>query len=130
MFILGIFFKRINAKGALSTLIFGLVVAVIRIGLELAAGAEMLDHDGLLYYFGTINFLTFAAWFFLLCVIVCVGVSLATAPPPAEKVQGLTYGSLSPEQVQANRNSYNMWDIILSLGVIGIVVYVMTTFTG
>jgi SSS family solute:Na+ symporter len=130
VFILGIFFKRINAKGALSTLIFGLVVAVIRIGLELAAGGEMLDHEGMLYYFGTINFLTFAAWFFLLCVIVCVGVSLATAPPPLEKIQGLTYGSLSPEQIQANRNSYNKWDIILSLAVIGIVVYVMTTFTG
>ncbi len=100
VFILGIFFKRINAKGALSTLIFGLVVAVIRIGLELAAGGEMLDHEGMLYYFGTINFLTFAAWFFLLCVIFCVGVSLATAPPPAEKVVGLTYGSLTPEQVR------------------------------
>jgi SSS family solute:Na+ symporter len=130
VFILGIFSKRINAKGALSTLIMGLVVAVIRIGLELMAGAEMLDHAGLLYYFGTLNFLTFAAWFFLICVIFCVAVSLATPAPSAEKIQGLTYGSLTPEQIQANRNSYNVWDIVFSLAVIGIVIYVMTSFTG
>lgn len=130
VFILGIFSRRINAKGALGTLIMGLVVAVIRIGLELMAKAEMLGHDGILFYLGTVNFLTFAAWFFLVCVIFCVAVSLATPPPPLEKTLGLTYGSLTPEQIQANRNSYNAWDIVLSLAVIGIVVYVMTSFTG
>jgi SSS family solute:Na+ symporter len=130
IFILGIFFKRINAQGALSTLIAGLIVAIIRISLELASGAGMLDHEGILYMFGTSNFLTFGAWFFLFCVIFCVGVSLATAPPPAEKVVGLTFGSLTREQVQANRNSYNAVDIILSLVVVGIVIYVMTSFTG
>jgi SSS family solute:Na+ symporter len=130
IFMLGIFFKRINANGALSTLIAGLVVATIRIGLELAAGSGMLAHDGVLYFFGTTNFLTFGAWFFLFCVLFCVGVSLATAPPPIEKVQGLTFGSLTQEQIQTNRNSYNAWDVILSLGVIGIVIYVMTSFTG
>lgn len=130
VFILGIFSKRINARGALGTLIMGLVVAVIRIGLELAAGAEILDHNGILYYFGTLNFLTFAAWFFLICVIFCVAVSLASPAPSAEKIQGLTWGSLTPEQIQANRNSYNVWDIVFSLAVIAIVVYVMTSFTG
>jgi SSS family solute:Na+ symporter len=130
VFILGIFSKRINSSGALGTLIMGLVVAIVRIGLELASGAEMLAHEGILYYIATVNFLTFAAWFFLVCVIVCVGISLATPAPSAEKIQGLTYGSLTQEQIQANRNSYNMWDIIFSLVVIGIVVFVMISFTG
>jgi len=130
VFMLGIFWKRINASGALGTLILGLVVAIFRIGLELAAGAEMFDHSGILYYIGTVNFLTFAAWFFLVCVIFCIVVSLLTPAPSAEKIQGLTYGSLSQEQIQANRNSYNIWDIIFSLAVIGIVIYVMTSFTG
>ncbi len=90
----------------------------------------MLAHDGILYFFGTTNFLTFGAWFFLFCVIFCVVVSLATPPPSEEKIRGLTYGSLTPEQVQANRNSYNVMDIVLSLAVVAIVIYVMTTFTG
>ena len=130
VFILGIFYKRVNASGALATLILGLVVAIIRIALELAAGAELLDHDGILYAIGTVNFLTFAAWFFLVCVLFIVGVSLATPAPPEEKIRGLTYGSLTPEQVQANRNSYNALDVILSLAVVAIVIYVMTSFTG
>lgn len=130
VFILGIFSKRINAKGALGTLIMGLIVGIFRIGLELAADAGLLGQEGILYFLGTVNFLTFAAWFFLVCVVFCVVVSLATPPPPLEKTQGLTYGSLTQEQIQANRNSYNIWDIVLSLAVIGIVVYVMTSFTG
>jgi SSS family solute:Na+ symporter len=130
VFMLGIFWKRINASGALGTLILGLVVAIVRIGLELAASADMLGHDGFLYSIATVNFLTFAAWFFLVCVLFCVGVSLVTPAPPIEKIQGLTYGSLTQEQIQSNRNSYNVLDIILSLAVIGIVIYVMTSFTG
>lgn len=130
VFILGIFSQRVNAKGALSTLVMGLVVAIIRLTLELLAKGDMLDSSGILYSIGTVNFLTFAAWFFLACVIFCVVVSLATPPPPLEKTLGLTYGSLTPEQIQANRNSYNVWDIVFSLVVIGIVVYVMTSFTG
>ncbi len=130
VFLLGIFSKRINATGALATLIMGLVVAIVRIGLELLARQGALGDSGVLYAFGTTNFLTFAAWFFLACVVFCVGVSLMSPAPSAEKIKGLTYGSLTPEQIQANRNSYNVWDIVLSLAVIGIVIYVMTSFTG
>jgi SSS family solute:Na+ symporter len=128
VFILGIFSKRINARGALGTLVMGLAVAVIRIGLELAA--DYITPGSMLHSFATANFLTFASWFFLFCVVFCVGVSLTSPAPSAEKIQGLTYGTLTQEQKDANRASYNMWDIILSLAVIGIVVYVMISFTG
>lgn len=80
--------------------------------------------------FGTLNFLTFSAWFFLFSVIVCVATSFATAPPAPEKIIGLTYGSLTEEQKTANRGSYNFWDIGFSLLVIAVVVFVMITFTG
>jgi SSS family solute:Na+ symporter len=57
-------------------------------------------------------------------------VSLATPAPSPEQIKGLTYSSLTEEQKQANRNSYNMWDIVLSLIVIGIVAFIMISFTG
>jgi SSS family solute:Na+ symporter len=128
VFVLGIFSKRINARGALSTLVMGLIVAMIRIGLELAVG--MLEPGSLLHSLASANFLTFASWFFLFCVVFCVGVSLMSPAPSPEKIQGLTYGTLTQEQKDANRASYNMWDIILSLVVIGIVAFVMISFTG
>lgn len=128
VFLLGIFHKRINSTGALATLISGLIVALVRIGLELAS--DSLDPEGILYAIGTMNFLSFAAWFFLFSVIVCVVASLLTPAPPAEKIQGLTYSTLSEDQVAQNRTSYNMWDIVFSVAVVGIVIYVMVSFTG
>jgi SSS family solute:Na+ symporter len=128
VFLLGIFYKRINSQGAMTTLIVGLIVATFRISLELAA--DSLDPNGILYALATANFLSFAAWFFLFCVILCLAVSLFTPAPAYDKIKGLTFGSLSEEQKDANRNSYNAWDIAWSVLVVGIVIYVMTTFTG
>jgi solute:Na+ symporter, SSS family len=128
VFLLGIFYKRINQKGALFTLIAGMAIAFIRIGLELAI--NHLEPGSVLHTLGSTNFLTFAAWFFLFCVILCLVVSWLTPAPSEEQIQGLTFATLSDEQRKANRASYNFWDIAFSLIVIGIVAYVMVSFTG
>jgi SSS family solute:Na+ symporter len=128
VFLLGIFFRRINSKGALATLIGGLIIAIIRLFLEL--NKEALEPGSVFYIIGTTNFLSFAAWFFLFCVVLCITVSMFTKPPTEAQVTGLTYGTLTEEQKAANRASYSWLDIILSLLVIGIVAFVMISFTG
>jgi solute:Na+ symporter, SSS family len=128
VFLLGIFSKRINSKGAMATLLGGLAVAIARLSAEI--GRNSLEPGTLLHTFGTVNFLTFAAWFFLFCVLLCVTVSLVTKPPLPEQVQGLTYGTLTEEQKAANRASYNWVDVALSLAVVAIVAFVMISFTG
>jgi len=128
VFLLGIFMKRINSRGAMATLILGLIIAFLRLVLELSRGH--LDPDGILYAFGDMNFLTFAAWFFLFSVILCIAVSLLTPAPSAQQIKGLTYGSVTDAQKAENRLSYNVWDIVFSLVVIGIVVFVMISFNG
>lgn len=128
VFLLGIFSKRINSRGAMATLVSGLIVATIRLVLELSRNS--LDPNGLLFAIGDMNFLSFAAWFFLFSVVVCIAVSLATPAPALEKIQGLTFGTLSAEQKAENRLSYNIWDIVFSLIVLGIVAWVMLSFTG
>jgi SSS family solute:Na+ symporter len=128
VFLLGIFFKRINSQGAMATLVSGLIVAAFRLVLELNRNA--LDPNGLLHAFASMNFLTFAAWFFLFSITVCVVASLLTPAPSEAQIQGLTFGSLTDRQKSDNRDSYSIWDIVVSVVVIGIVVYVMTSFTG
>lgn len=128
VFLLGIFFKRINSQGALATLVFGLVVAIARLGLEL--GGDNLQEGTFLYTFGHMNFLSFAAWFFLCCIAVTVIVSLLTPAPSEEKLAGLTFGTLTEEQKAANRTSYNWIDIGASVAVFAIVAYIMISFTG
>lgn len=128
VFLLGIFSKRINAKGAMATLVTGLVVAAIRLTLEL--GKDSLTPGSVLHTIGDMNFLTFAAWFFLLSIVLCIVVSLLSAVPAYEKVKGLTFSTLTDEERANNRMSYNVWDIIASLVVVAIVVYIMVSFNG
>lgn len=128
VFLLGIFHKRINSKGAMATLIVGLIIAFMRLTVELLR--DVFPEDSILYFLGNLNFLTFAAWFFLFSVLLCIGVSLLTPAPAEQQIKGLTYGSLTPAQKNENRNSYNAWDIVFSLVVIGIVIFVMISFNG
>ncbi|MEQ8415633.1 MAG: sodium:solute symporter [Imperialibacter sp.] len=128
VFLLGIFHKRINSRGALTTLIVGMAVVFIRLSLELAS--DSLNPNSFLYAFGNVNFLTFSSWFFLFSILVCLVVSMTSAAPSAEQIKGLTFSTLSAEQKTENRASYNAWDIVFSLVVLAIVVYIMTSFTG
>jgi SSS family solute:Na+ symporter len=128
VFLVGIFYKRINGQGAYVTLVAGFIIGGTRIILEIVK--DSLSPDGLLYTLASMNFLTFGAYFFLLCIAILVGVSLATPAESAEKIQGLAFGTLTDEQKATDKASYNWIDIIASLLILGIVIYVMTTFTG
>lgn len=100
VFLLGIFWKRVNAQGALASLLGGFVLGALRLVLELANGPQKVGlPDGTVWAFiAEINFLHFAFFLFLICVGILVAVSLVTAPPAREKVAGLTY-SLADEEV-------------------------------
>ena len=128
VFLLGVFHKRINQHGAFVTLVLGLIIGALRIVLELSRNS--LAEDGVLHTIATMNFLTFGAYFFLFSVMVLVAVSLFTPAQSEDKVRGLTFVTLTSEQKAENKNSYNWIDVVASLIVLGVVVYVMTTFTG
>jgi len=128
IFLLGIFSKRINAQGAMAALVSDLIIATVRIILEL--NKTQFTEGTLFYTLGNLTFLTFAAWFFLFSVILTVRVSMLTAAPVREKLIGLTFPTLTEEQKARNRASYNIWDIVVSVLVAGIVAAIMLTFTG
>lgn len=128
VFLLGIFHKRINAQGAFITLIVGFIVGALRIVLELAK--ESLDPGSFWFHLGDMNFLSFASWFFLFCIILIVVVSYATAAPSEQKLQNLTYATISEEEKRQNKSSYNWKDIVISLVIVAIVIYVMVWFNG
>jgi len=89
VFLLGVFWKRINAPGALASLLVGFVLGAARFILEVAyAGASL---GGTVGYFVGMNFLHFAILMFAVCVAVLVVVSLVTPAPEPRKVNGLTW---------------------------------------
>jgi SSS family solute:Na+ symporter len=128
VFILGIFYKRINATGAIYTLVMGILVAFLRILLELVKGT--LDPEGFLFKMGDMNFLSFGAWFFLFCLIFLTVVSLLSKAPDKEQIVNLTFGTITAEEKQKNKNSYSWVDITISIVIIIIVAGVMLFFTG
>lgn len=128
VFLLGIFSKRINAKGAFVTLVTGLVVAALRIFMELIK--DSLDPNGILFQFGDMNFLSFASWFFLFCVILIVLVSYLSKAPSHDKVENMTYQTITEEEKRNNKVSYNWVDIAVSIVIVIIVAGVMIFFNG
>jgi SSS family solute:Na+ symporter len=95
VFLLGVFSTRVNARGAIASLGTGFVLGALRLGLELANGPDKtgLPEASVWATVAEVNFLHFAFFLFLICLAVLVGVSLATAAPPKEKVAGLTYAT-------------------------------------
>ncbi|MCW5969912.1 MAG: sodium:solute symporter [Blastocatellales bacterium] len=89
VFLFGVFWRRINAVGAMASLITGFLLGAARFILEVAyAGARP---EGFLGWYVGMNFLHFAVLMFAVCVAVLVGASLATPAPEARKVGGLTW---------------------------------------
>ena len=126
VFLLGILWKRTNARGAIVTLLFGLVVGALRIILELMKD----DLSGFAEVYATLNFAHFAIFNFLACVAVCVVASLTAQAPSPEKVAGLTLGTLTAEQKRANRDSYSLWDVLISVLLLVIVITILVYFRG
>lgn len=127
VFLLGIFFSRINKNGALVTLFSGLVIAVIRITLEVLK--DSLSPGSFLHSFADMNFLKFSTLFFLYCVSVLVVVSLLSARPTAKQLEGLTMSTISDDQKAQSRASYSWLDIGATIFVLAIVAYVMFYFS-
>jgi SSS family solute:Na+ symporter len=126
VFLLGVFIKRINGYGALSALIGGFAVGMLRLVLELNKSAL----SGFWFNFANVNFLYFAIYLLLFSVAVMVVVSLLTPAPDQEKINGLTYSTTALEDKEASRKSWNKWDVINSVVIVGLVIAIFMYFSG
>ncbi|HEU0013432.1 MAG TPA: sodium:solute symporter [Longimicrobium sp.] len=95
VFLLGLFWARLNARGAMASLLVGFVAGMGRLVAELNRDSL----DGFLHTYATINFLHFAALLFVACAAVHVIVSLATPAPPREQLAGLTFQTTPKAEV-------------------------------
>jgi solute:Na+ symporter, SSS family len=92
-FILGILWTRLNAQGAISSLLTGFVLGTVRFLLELEypGGAGVPDS---IRWLVTMNFLHYAILMFAVCSLVLIGVSLMTPAPDRKKLAGLTFATV------------------------------------
>jgi SSS family solute:Na+ symporter len=138
-FILGVFWKRATWQGNLWGLIVGFVLGMFRLLLDVIIGgpvaaanklpeaekllqlAQIKQQYGFLYTIEAVNWLYICEILMLVSIATMVIVSLLTKPPTSEQLK-YTYYSATPEEKAATRASWNAWDVVHTVIIVGIVV--------
>ncbi|MDR2086739.1 MAG: sodium:solute symporter [Dysgonamonadaceae bacterium] len=123
-FLLGVTWKRASAQGGLWGLLSGLAIGLTRLGAKVyySTATGVTDESLFKYLFYDLNWLFFCGWMFLFCILVIIIVSIFTQAPSAGKIQGLVFGTATPEQKATTRISWNKWDVIHTCIILGITV--------
>ena len=121
VFLLGLFFRRLNGRGAMASLLTGLVLGMTRLFLEI----NKTRLSGFWLDYATVNFLHFAAILFLLCSVILVLASLTAPAPSPDQTDGLTY------EKSSSRPSFSAWkrtDFAASVALVFVVAMVWIYF--
>lgn len=120
-FLLGICWKRASAMGGMWGLLSGIIIGLTRLGAKIyysnVADASDNWFKAVFYDF---NWLYFCGVMLVVCCLVVIVVSLLTEAPNEKKIQGLVFGTSTPEQRAATRASWNRWDIIHTVIILSI----------
>lgn len=133
VFFLGVFNKRLNKQGCLAALLVGFALGLFRLIVDtpVALSETFTYTEGsFLWIVNNTFFQYYSLGIFLICILVMVGVSYATEPPPYKKLRGLTYGTLTKEDRQASRASWNWIDVTTSALVLILIAAAYLYFTG
>ena len=136
VFFFGVFNKRLNALGCLWALIVGFVIGVFRlivdtpVSLKLAGYENGYTYGGFLWIVNNIYFQYYSVLITVISIIVLIAVSYATAAPPEEKLAGLTYATITPEQRRQSRESWSTIDIVGSVVVVCAIIGAYLYFNG
>jgi SSS family solute:Na+ symporter len=133
VFFLGVFMKRLNAKGCLAALITGFGLGILRLAVDtpvkLVTGFSYSE-GSLFWIINNIFFQYYSLISFVVCVVVMIVVSYMTEEPSYEKISGLTYGTTTLEHKKESRASWTIGDVIASASVIVLILAAYLYFTG
>jgi len=125
VFLLGLFYKWINAKGAIVTLWTGFAIGIMRLVLEFMSneGTIKVAEGGAIEYFLGINFLHFALFLFIFCSIVLMAVSKLTTPQAIADLELVTF--------QKKERTGFTWstDVILTVVLVALVLILWWIFS-
>ncbi len=143
VFFLGVFSKRLNAKGCLWALIVGFALGLFRLAVDTPVKlfkdnpATPNVNEAFQYtqgsFFWIVNHIYFQYYslvIFLVCIGVMVVVSHLTAAPDYAKISGLTFGTRTAEDRKVSRASWNKWDVVASCAVLLAILAAYLYFTG
>jgi SSS family solute:Na+ symporter len=123
VFFLGVFFKRLNAQGALWAMIVGFVLGIFRmlvdtpVTLGLAGLQNGYPQGSFLWIVNNIYFQYFSVLITIVSAIVMVVVSHMTAEPDYERIRNLTFETTTREDRAKSRASWT-WREVAGSGLV------------
>jgi len=121
VFALGIFSKKITPKAGEWGLIGGFVIGMVRLITNVITDTGAKAMDGAFWdataWFWQTNWLVFECWLLVFIVAMMIVVSFFTKAPSKEQVEAITFTGDYKRQI---RNSFGMWDIVATLGVVAL----------
>jgi SSS family solute:Na+ symporter len=136
VFFLGVFNKRLNAKGCLSALFVGFLLGAFRLAVDTPVALGMAGYEqgypagSFLWIVNNVYFQYYSAFIFLVCVVVMIGVSYATEAPDESRLPGLTYATVTEEHRQESRSSWGRADVLASIVVLLFILAAYLYFNG
>jgi SSS family solute:Na+ symporter len=133
VFFMGVFNKRLNAKGCLSAMIVGFILGIFRLIIDTPVKLmqDFSYAEGSFFWIvNHIYFQYFSIIIFVVCVVVMFVVSHLTAAPKYDHISGLTYGTVTSEHKKKSRASWNKMDVITSVLLVVIIVAIYLFFRG
>ncbi|PYR76242.1 MAG: sodium transporter [Acidobacteria bacterium] len=97
-FIFGILWTRMNAQGAIASLLTGFVLGSVRFILEVLDKTRHYE-SGAVRWLIDMNFLHYAVFMFVVCAAVLIAVGLATPAPDRRRLGGLTFATVDEKIV-------------------------------
>jgi SSS family solute:Na+ symporter len=132
VFFFGIFMKRLNGPGCIATLLTGFSMGLFRLAVDTPVKlmGTAYSEGSFLWIVNNMFFQYYSLLITLICIIVFIGVSYATAPPDYAKIGGLTYSTLTPEDRRESRKTWNWKDALMAVLLIVIILTVYFYFRG
>jgi len=119
VFTLGIFSKKITPKAGEWGLIGGFIIGMVRLVTNVITDTGKATMDGAFWdataWFWQTNWLVFECWLLVFIIAMMIVVSCFTPAPSKEQVEAITFTGDYRKQI---RESFNMWDIVATLGVV------------
>ncbi|NIA15497.1 MAG: sodium/solute symporter [Nitrospiraceae bacterium] len=128
VFLLGLFWKRINAHGAVAGLACGFVLGMSKLAIEALVGAGAVSNE-LLIRIGEYNFLFASGWLFGLSAAIVIVVSHLTPAQPEAQIAGLTYACVSDKDREELRASWGWVEVLGTTVVLGLVLGLYVYFS-
>ena len=121
VFTLGIFSKRITPKAGEWGLIGGFAIGMVRLVTNVITDSGKAVMDGAFWdataWFWQTNWLIFECWLLVFIIAMMIVVSCFTPAPSKEQVEAITFTADYRKMI---RSSWNVWDIVGTLLVIGL----------